>query len=337
MDLKNDSFEEADIERHGLGAGIVPFSVDDTGVVRFLLGRERWMPAWKGSCRWSGFEGSRKESETMQETAVREFTEESMGVVDALQDAKNMICKKEYASRIVLKISNERYSERYHCTYLMRVPWDENTAAIPNSFQVKRSDVENIDRIIQEWKYRRPTFLDEQEVGDILDVTPSEEPNPTKKVMVRRVTANAPCILRHPWTIDEEEPEYIYATFWGDEASRLLHWDQIRSKLDRNTKNKVYECVHVLRDNVWNYVQDAKVMKDYLEKDQVKWWTTNELLDVLRARGHMGVDRFRPYFMPVLQSLLMFCIRSSYIDDVLDVSDPLSEAMLCEEVPPEAL
>lgn len=334
MNLHNETFVEQDIEKFGMGAGVVPFSTDDQGTVRFLLGRERWMPAWKGSCRWSGFEGSRKDRESMQDTAVREFMEESMGVVTDKNTIRNVLNKKKYDSRIVLRISNERVSERYHCTYLTRIPWDETTKAIPETFQARRSEIEHVDRIIQEWKYQRPSIFEDAEVGSIRIL---KNGGTTQKVVVRRLTAAAPCILRHPWTVDEEDADYISATFYGEEARVVIEWDTLRLKLGRNIKPSHRDCLHVVRDTVdgWNYIQDARVIKDYLEKDQVKWWTSTELLNVLQARGHMGVDRFRPYFMPVLQSLLTFCVRSSYIASVPFVCDPLPAKELCEEVPPE--
>ena len=58
------------------------------------------------------------------------------------------------------------------------------------------------------------------------------------------------------------------------------------------------------RDATWNLLQDVHVLKDHLEKDQVRWWSENELRQVMEQRGTLGSDRFRPYFMPVLQTIL---------------------------------
>ena len=80
LPIQRASFRDDDVRHYGMGAGIVPVARAPDGDLRVLLGRERFLPQWKGSCRWSGFEGSRKEGETLLQTAVREFSEESLGV-----------------------------------------------------------------------------------------------------------------------------------------------------------------------------------------------------------------------------------------------------------------
>tara|TARA_B110001450_G_scaffold87075_1_gene82936 strand:+ start:20740 stop:21048 length:309 start_codon:yes stop_codon:yes gene_type:complete len=57
-------------------------------------------------------------------------------------------------------------------------------------------------------------------------------------------------------------------------------------------------------DERWRLLQQVHVNADYLEKDQVRWWSINELGDVISAKGQLGADRFRPYFLPVLQTAL---------------------------------
>ena len=74
MDLQHTTFAQDAIDAHCSGAGVLPYSVDDDGNTVVLLGRECFLPEWKGSCSWSGFEGSRMRGETVVETAAREAT-----------------------------------------------------------------------------------------------------------------------------------------------------------------------------------------------------------------------------------------------------------------------
>ena len=113
LHVQRASFRAEDIETHGMGAGIVPVSQDENGEYRFLLGRERFLPQWKGSCRWSGFEGARKGDESMRVAAAREFAEESLGVLGAAH-APHWV-------RIAVRILSERRAERYHATYVVPV------------------------------------------------------------------------------------------------------------------------------------------------------------------------------------------------------------------------
>ena len=96
LPLQSATFSDESIDAHGMGGGVVPFAVTPEGDVRLLLGRERWINSWRGSCRWSGFEGSRKDGESLQDTSVREFVEESLGVV---LDARSIASAASHPSR----------------------------------------------------------------------------------------------------------------------------------------------------------------------------------------------------------------------------------------------
>lgn len=64
-------------------AGILCYSVcPDTNEIYFLLCRDRCQPDWpRSASRWSEFGGRRQGTEAAEETAAREFIEESMGLV----------------------------------------------------------------------------------------------------------------------------------------------------------------------------------------------------------------------------------------------------------------
>jgi hypothetical protein len=62
--------------------------------------------------------------------------------------------------------------------------------------------------------------------------------------------------------------------------------------------------VSVEYDGRWRLLQHVDVNVDHLEKDQVRWWSIDELDAVIVGQGQFGVDRFRPYFLPVLQTAL---------------------------------
>jgi 8-oxo-dGTP pyrophosphatase MutT (NUDIX family) len=64
--------------KHLIGAGVVPFSATPRGLV-FYLAREKHIKQWRGSHKWSGFEGGARMGESAIETADREFFEETIG------------------------------------------------------------------------------------------------------------------------------------------------------------------------------------------------------------------------------------------------------------------
>lgn len=291
------TFRSEDVERCGHGAGVVPIARSPDGEAHVLLGRERFLPQWKGSCRWSGFEGSRKESETLMDTAVRECVEESLASVGAPAALRARLTAGEFWVRVVLRIHTERRPpapERYHSTHVVPVPWDE---ALPERFQARRHAIEVVDRNVQELRHTRPACLGTEDVGPIVD-------EPGGGLRVARVAAHAPCILHAPWTSDPDDPELVRAVLLPDdpECERLSAWRARRERLERSLV--AHPGVRVRRDARWGLVQDVHVVKDFLEKDQVRWWSVHELWRVLGNRGQLGTDRFRPYFLPVLQTVL---------------------------------
>lgn len=295
MPLHPSSFDLYDIEQWGMGAGVIPMSFDSDGNLRFLLGRERYVNQWKGSCRWSGFEGSRKEHETLRSAALREFQEESMDVVVSLSDLQRCIHDGDYYIRIVLKITNDRKPERYHATYVVLIDWD---AQLPERFQAARAHVEYVERLLQEWRHTRPTFLGEtgEEVGPIQD-------NGDGTYTVWKYARHSPCILQSPWVYDSLNDSCVMAHISDERCGVLLAWSNVRERLERAIRVK-HRAIRFTRDRTWGFIQDVSIVRDYLEKDQVRWWNLAQLRQILHGRGCNGMDRFRPYFLPVLQTLL---------------------------------
>ena len=60
------------------GAGILPFCISEKGELLFILGKEQSVQNWKGSERWSAFEGGTKNNENSIQNATREFEEETL-------------------------------------------------------------------------------------------------------------------------------------------------------------------------------------------------------------------------------------------------------------------
>jgi predicted NUDIX family NTP pyrophosphohydrolase len=285
-------FDEDAIERCGSGAGIVLYSVNDAGETVFLLGRER-LSTWKGSCRWSGFEGSRKEGETLAAAAVREFREESMDALLPPDEVARIIREKEYELCVVLSVHSERKENRYHRTFLVRVDWkggDEEA-----SFAAVRSRLEYVERLTQEWQYTRPTALRGVHAGAVEREAREAHAedgavSPTERcVRVARTDEAAdggggasPLVVR------------------GAEADRVLSWVVVRDRLTRAT----FDHPALLVQHEAGVLRDVVVVKDFLEKDRVRWWSAAELVEVLNNRGTVGAERFRPYFLPVMQIIL---------------------------------
>ena len=292
MDIRSSHFSHTEIESLGIGAGVLPYAVDETGEMHVLLGRERFMPSWKGSCRWSGFEGSRKKNETMINTAKREFVEESLGVVLNEQEINTILHDKTYSVRIVLKILHDRLSERYHCTYVVQIPWD---VTIPAKFKEVRQKIESIDRLAQEWKHTFPSFLRDIDcLGPIVRMDDG-------RVCICSDPKSTPCILRSPWEVVGKGDDIVVRAI-VENTDQLLKWENLRQKLEDTIID--HPCVKVTRDATFNMIRCVEIVMDHLEKDQVRWWRVSDLDTVMTNKGTFSHERFRPYFLPVLQTFL---------------------------------
>lgn len=290
IELRRDYFLEADIDAFGMGAGVVPCGIDSCGNIHFLLGRERFLPSWKGSCRWSGFEGSRKSGETLRETAWREFNEESLAICAPTQGVADL---DDHWIRIVLRVLHERRGERYHCTYALPVPYDPE---VPTKFQRLRQSIEHVDRLVQEWNHARPVGIPEfDDIGDV------HEDIASGVVAVTRWSSRS-SPLSWPW--QRYEGKYV-ARFCDICACRQwLHWKKLRERVARAVSMTRHDAIVLEFDEHEHHIQRVSILKDFMEKDQVRWWTAAELRDVLKHRGTLNGERFRPYFLPVLQTLL---------------------------------
>ena len=136
LSISETSFDLDAIDAQVVGAGIVPVSIDSDNVLRLLLGKERHITHWKGSLKWSGFEGGRKVGETIEHAAAREFVEESMGAVPLLNcigipAVEKILLEHRYMFRIVICICGDEPLEkrRYHVSYVVQVPYNQEYIA----------------------------------------------------------------------------------------------------------------------------------------------------------------------------------------------------------------
>ena len=128
--LKPATFDPELIARHFIGAGIIPIATHPVTRERIvLLAREGKHQNYRGSLKWSGFEGGRRENETVRETALREWREESLGCIPGVDDAEPL-CE----IVINVKESTECAAQKYHVTHVHEVRY----ADYPAKFSTER-------------------------------------------------------------------------------------------------------------------------------------------------------------------------------------------------------
>lgn len=97
-----------------IGAGILLYSKNEKGKLVFLLGKERDGTDKKRNNLYCDFGGGRERNETPKQTAIREFSEESMDAINDINFFKKMIMnakmvhnKNYYEYVIKIKYNND--------------------------------------------------------------------------------------------------------------------------------------------------------------------------------------------------------------------------------------
>lgn len=122
------------------GAGIVPYMVRCHAAAQetlLLLGQEDFYPHWNQSGCWSGFEGGRKGGESEEDTAAREFVEETMGTIPVnghvtRDEIAQSLRDSEFAFRIDVtrgRLDAPPFLTRRHVVFLVRIEWNEHIAS----------------------------------------------------------------------------------------------------------------------------------------------------------------------------------------------------------------
>jgi hypothetical protein len=298
-------YEFDDIRDRIIGAGILPVAIDEKGEVHMMLGKERYINHWRGSLKWSGFEGGRKCGEDVEQTAAREFIEESLGVIQldnkepTVEGVAEMLRKGEYVARIVLCIVHgEEVERRYHVTYVVEIPYN---ATHPDQFSTRRrlfvdlhSKSLQLSRLLDQIVDTRLPY--EKSCYETIRIT-----------AVTRVERLAPHLLRIEF-VDDSDNMHVHEmnSVNEDDCFAYTRWFGMRQTCT-NDVNGIDFCKHAItmdRD-ARNLVTAIKVNEDYVEKQTMQWWCAKELYTVIDNGGFINSDFFRAYFLPVLQRALI--------------------------------
>ena len=278
--LKPATFDAARVKEVAAGGGIIPVSRRQDGQVVLLLAKEQYISAWKGSWRWSGFEGGRKPGETIEQTSIREWREESLDsiatfAVDDLEQNK-YVCR--YTISIVHKHHREQaMSDRYHVTYLINIPFDEE---YPKRFSQRRRRLLAVHAAASALRAATATCTG------------------IHKTLIDFSTTSDRCSFHFV--------NGTSVTFEAPVPPMVAKWMELHSVLvDAVRICGPHDAMQVFK-SVNHVILGAEIQADYLEKERIQWWTLGELKNVLRNGGKFYDESFRTYFLPVLQGLVDF-------------------------------
>ena len=323
--LRTSCFDRDVVARHAIGAGVVPVARRATdGSVMLLLAKEHHVPSWRGSFKWSAFEGGRHAHESVVAAALREWQEESMEVLYALDERQ--LHAREYVCKLTLNVVQNRRTStpamqppsasagpawtlpltssvltadtsappaRYHVMYAVEVPYDEGCAA--------------------RFRARRSALLDVRAAGGRLRFASDARVRRRAREAVGATKDAAAAPRRVAEGAAEGTAEGAAEGAADDGNGSATAWRLAQSHAETTLAHALLDVgatalpgVDVERDPASGELLRLSVHADYLEKEEVRWWSVPELQHVLHNGGRYHDEGFRAYFMPVLRGFLDF-------------------------------
>jgi len=315
--------------------GVLPWSVRPDGHAVVLLGRE----ACAQSKRWAPFEGSAKPGETTEQGAAREFVEESLGLVrlrvpqddDADQPERApspFVTVARAAAALERGAYSHRVQLRYHVraralgfkeatTLIARVAYD---AGLEERFAVVRARLTELARFGATLHNLRsrvegPTALyggalraggRQLRVVDVLDMA-----------AFRRRADGTVAFEASVRCVDPARPEAcrivrlrlrmgfsacLHTVVYG------IHVAVLRALLARARSFVAVLAQHpavTLERDDHGQPYGVRVNGDFLEKDRVRYWTRDDLNEMMEARGHFGGGIFRSSSCGLVETILL--------------------------------
>jgi len=291
------------------GASILPFMVDEHHkLVFFLLGRECTVQSWAaGSDRLSDFGGGLLSSKdkSPEETAAREFVEETLGVVkyflrdkvkrrarSDFRDIALSLKRGEYLRKIETAYTTNEGDIRVFVTFVTPIPWDPSCI---RRFQECRNLLTATRSLLTHHPRPLPSSLTKHE----------------KEAMFPRDRAKKR--FRHEWIRDHaaiitSKPQTpSCAPSWRSHSSPHISVGASSAPSWRDTTPDKKPSAF------WHARQSLPVIlgvrECYLEKTQLQLWSVPKLAQALRHEGRMvshssQIESMRGTFLPVLQAVL---------------------------------
>jgi hypothetical protein len=306
--------------------GVLPWCVKPCGDVAILLGREACIQ----SRRWAPFEGSAKPGETCEQGAAREFVEESLGLVKfsepcAIQgtfmrvpQAAKALEHGAYSHRVQLRypIRQRSSNVKEATTLLARVLYDPALEARFMTIRMQLTELSRFSKSLHKLRlrvesssslYGRGVNVGERQlrVLDVLHMSAFKKgPNGgvSFEASVRCVDPMAP--ERRRYTHLHLQLSYttcLYSIIY------FVHLAIFRSLL--GAPNGVLRQIlhHPAVQLLWDEhgeIDGLRVNTDYLEKDRVRYWSRDDLSEMMDARGHFSGGLFRSSSCALVETCL---------------------------------
>jgi hypothetical protein len=274
------------------GAGVLPFCISPDGQLFFVLGREHDDPHWRGGGKWSAFQGRSHTDESAEHAAIREFAEESLGVVDVDPPLPTQLDTGAFAMRVQM-VSDARGGSA-HVTYVTRCRYDPDVARRFHETRTLLAEAADLTVAMQSAAARMPRRPPYYTEGDAWNGDRGDRGDRGDGWCVTSVKREGDGVRIRcgAWerVIDVVPPDPAYRD-----------WLDHRERLEAVLARAPHEAVRTCRR--FGQLQWAHVDRSYLEKSTIALWPFAELKAI--ARDDRVLERwFRPFFGALLREVV---------------------------------
>lgn len=312
---------DADVDdRTTVAASVLCFAVCDRGNLYFLLGKEAGRRVGKADS-WSDFGGrANVEDADAEATALREFTEESMGLVQFVHAG---LADKSHVAALAVSMS----TTTRHVCFLKQVVWQPD---LPATFLRMRILFNNMRTASKQVAWLMRNHAPRMHLLDYL----------VHAGVSRAHMASAVALLDETVRVEYRGVGGAGATTtWrtfdvcalaGVARDDWMHYANYIS-LVRQMSNLWYDMpaawrAHpALRCTWWRgHLVRIVVCRHYLEMQCLRWWSLPYCHELIQKRGRCRKNTLRPCFLPTLRLMLDYLARSHHTHDL--VFDPAATA-----------
>jgi hypothetical protein len=307
-----EAFHEGPIQARSLG--VLPWCRLPSGEAAIVLGRE----ACQMSLRWAPFEGSAKLGETTEEGAAREWVEESLGLIKFSEDpGPNRYVDTAWAAEA---LKRGAFSHAVHLRFRLRMrsqAWKEASTLVAQvvydpdlerRFELLRLHLIELSRFSTSLHRLRQRV---DHPNALYGRSVAVDRHPLRVVDVLGVSGfrrRADGLIDFEACVSCDDPattgvcRYVklrLSLSYSTTVYTVIYfvYMSVLRKLAATRQGALapltdHPAVRFLRDAHGN-VAGVRVNADFLEKERVKYWTRDELAEMMREHGHLNGAIFR--------------------------------------------
>lgn len=275
-----------------VSSGILPYMHTRDGAL-YILGKENFSHSICRNKKWSPFSGTRNKSETAEETAAREFCEETIfsihllsGDNDEIVDIENYLNSKMYDYKMTSTYRDGQTVFK-QILFVCKVPQSLNQFRSPTLFESLRDSMINLKRDIKQLKYEISLLVkscDYPHVGQYVKLDDDQINRRWCVICVKKIEFDEEKLCIKITIMMKHGLDFIERVLTKDVARHM----RVSTRLYSETYNKWMmfinytvrkfnepRCLRI--DTALGTIYNIMVKKEFLEKSKIQFFNREQI------------------------------------------------------------